>query len=502
MSQPYRELKERLLEISDLKHAEALLEWDQQTFMPPNGNEARARQTARLSAIAHEKVCEPKLGELLDRCGEDESLADNQKAMVKEAKRDRDRAVKVPTDLVREITETAAKAHMVWAKARETNDFKLFAPYLLKLVDLRTREAEAVGFAEGGVAYDALLDQYEAGATTKMLDPILEKTREIVVPAVSAIAAAEKKPDAGILKRSFAVEGQKAFSLQVLEQMSYDFDSGRLDEAVHPFSTSFDIDDVRITTRYDKDWLPGAIFGTIHEAGHALYEMGLPKEHTGTPLAEARSLGYHESQSRFWENQIGRSLPFWKFFLPKLKSAFPGVIDDVSLEDFHFAVNNVQPSFIRVEADEVTYNLHIIVRYEMEKAIFEKSVKVEELPGLWNDKMEAYLGVRPTKDAEGVLQDIHWSFGGFGYFPTYLLGNLYAAQWMAALQRDFSELDSMIARGDLLPIRTWLKEKIHKHGRRYTADELARRVSGETLNPEHFDHYLRERFGKLYGVEW
>jgi len=498
----YTKLVDRLKEISDISHISSLLGWDQQTYMPSGGHADRSRQIAMLSALGHEKLIDPHLGKLLDTCAEDESLDEPQQALVREARHDRDLAVKVPTDLVRTISQTAAEAHAVWATARQNNDFASFAPHLQKLVSLKLQEAEHLGYPADGVPYDALLDQFEPGATVKSLTPIIEQTRDIVVPAVKAITGAAVRPDIGILQRGYHAKGQEAFGRVVMKDMGYDTQRGRLDVSVHPFTTSFGSGDVRITTRYEEDWLPGSVFGTIHEAGHALYEQGLPPEHYGTPLGEARSLGIHESQSRFWENYIGRGLPFWQKYYPELQKNFPEVLGDVSLKDFHLAVNGVRPSFIRVEADEVTYNLHIVVRYEIEQAMFSGDVAIEDLPALWNDKMEAYLGVRPGNDVEGILQDIHWSFGGFGYFPTYLLGNLYAAQWMHTLRGVMPDLDEKVAAGNLLPIRERLREQIHVHGRRYSTDDLARRVSGETLNPAYFDTYLRERFGTLYNVSW
>ncbi len=502
MSKHYDELVRLIKEISDIGHSAALLSWDQETYMPPKGAEARGRQLATLSAIAHEKLCDPKLGELIEQCQEDSSLTDAQKALVREVKKDRDKEVKLPTELVRKLTETSAKAHHIWVEARERSEFAMFAPILKELVELSKQKAEAIGYPEGGVPYDALLDNFEPGATVEKLNPIIDKVREIVVPAVAAITGAERKPKIDILKRSYPVDAQEKLGLFVMEKMGFDMQAGRLDKSVHPFTTSFDPRDVRLTTRYEEHWLPGSLFGVIHECGHGLYEQGLPVEYAGTPLGEAISLGIHESQSRFWENQIGRSLPFWKFLFPKVKELFPAALSDVSLDEFHFAINNVEPSLIRVEADEVTYNLHIVVRYEVEQLLFSGDANMEDLPNYWNSKMKEYLGIEPPNDRDGILQDIHWSFGGFGYFPTYLLGNLYAAQWMATMKKQISELEELISKGELLPILEWLRENIHKHGRMYSSAELAKMVSGEELNPEHFANYLKERYGELYGVSW
>lgn len=499
MAKAFETLCARWRDMSDLRYAEAVLGWDQQTYMPAKGNDARSRQMALLTSLAHEKLVAKDLGTLLERLLDDASLDEESRAAVREAKRDRDRAVKLPTALVRELSETAGKAHVIWVEARAKRDFALYAPILEKLVELKRREAEAIGYE--GTPYDTLLDQYEPGASVKTLDPVLMKTRDIVVEMVRAIARSSRHPRTDILTRRFPPAKQEKLGLDVLTRMGFDFQSGRLDLTVHPFTTNFDVNDVRITTHYEPYWLPAGLFSIIHEGGHALYEMGLPAAWAGTPLGEARSLGIHESQSRFWENTIGRSLPFWRHAFPLAQKLFPKSLGDISLDEFHFAINAVTPSFIRIEADEITYNLHILVRYEVEKALFVDKLPVADAPALWNDLMRRYLGITPAHDADGILQDVHWSFGGFGYFPTYLLGNLYAAQWRAALRKEVPDMDARVARGELLFIKEWLNRKIHQYGRRYSSTELCTRVSGEPLNPLHFKRYLHERFDALYGLK-
>lgn len=498
----YPELIRRLREIHTLRGISAVVGWDEQVFMPPKGGEARAKHSALLATLEHDRQADPALGECLRACTNDPKLSPAQKALVREARRDYDKATKIPGALVREISEVSVKAHAVWVEARKRNSFRSFAPLLSRLVRLRKDEAKALGFPKGGVAYDALLNQYEPGATVRELDPIFAQTREMTIAVLRRIAESRprlRRPDISILKRRFPIEGQEKLCSLLLNFMHFDLKAGRLDRSVHPFTTGIDIQDVRITTRYEERWLPGSLFGTIHETGHALYEQGLPLAHAGTPLGEFLSTGLHESQSRLWENQIGRSRAFWTFLFPKLRGLFRDTLKNVSLDDFYASINVVRPSFIRVEADEVTYNLHIIVRYELEKALFAGDIEVKDLPIVWNAKMKEYLGIVPRTDAEGVLQDTHWSLGSFGYFPAYLLGNLYAAQWMATLHRDFPDLDKRLARGDFLTVKKWLNEKIHRHGRRYSASELCRRVSGETLNPEHFGKYLKVKYGLLYG---
>jgi carboxypeptidase Taq len=491
----YPELIRRLREIHTLRGISAVVGWDEQVYMPPKGGEARAKHSALLATLEHDRQADPALGEYLRACRNDPKLSPAQKALVREARRDYDKATKIPFELVRAISETSVKAHAVWVEARKTNSFRSFAPLLSRLVRLRKDEAKALGVPKGGVPYDALLNQYEPGATVRELDPLFARTREMTLAVLRRIAASRRKPDVSILKRRYPIEGQEKLSALLLKFMHYDLKAGRLDRSVHPFTTGIDIQDVRITTRYEERWLPGGLFGTIHETGHALYDQALPLAYAGTPLAEYLSMGLHESQSRLWENQIGRSRAFWTFLFPKLRGLFRDTLKDVGLDDFYAAINAVRPSLIRVEADEVTYNLHIIVRYELEKALFSGDLSVKDLPAVWNSKMKEYLGIVPRTDAEGVLQDVHWSSGSFGYFPTYLLGNLYAAQWMATLRRDFPDLDKRLARGDFLTVKKWLNEKIHRHGRRYSASELCRRVSGETLNPEHFGNYLKDKYG-------
>jgi len=502
MINKYADMVESIREIADVTRAEAVLGWDQQTYMPPKGNDARSRQMAALSGIAHEKTCSPALGDLLEKCLADPEATAEEKIIAREFKRDRDKAVKAPGWLVKKLAETAGKAHEVWVEARAKSDFNIFAPLLSELIDLSKQKADFIGYPSDGVPYDGLIDAFEPGATVKTLTPVIEKTREIIVPAVKALAEAPKRPKVEILRRNYPAKAQEALGLYVMEKMGFDMQAGRLDASVHPFTTNFDPMDVRLTTRYDENWLPGSLFGVIHECGHGLYEQGFDPAYAGTPLSDAISLGIHESQSRFWENQVGRGKPFWTFLYPKLVELFPGALSDVSFDDFYFAINNVEPSLIRVEADEVTYNLHIIVRYEIEQIMFDGQTKLSELPGIWNDKMKEYLGVTPPDDKNGILQDIHWSFGGFGYFPTYLLGNLYAAQWMNTLSAAMPNLDALIEKGELLPIRNWLKEKIHVVGRRLSAAQLVQEVSGEPLNPAHFERYLKSRFCELYNVKW
>ncbi|MCD6499262.1 MAG: carboxypeptidase M32 [Deltaproteobacteria bacterium] len=501
MDNPLKALTDELVRVHDLAAIHELLDWDQQTFMPRAGAEARARQTALLAGLAHERFTSDRIGELLDACS-NMDLSDDEWVVVDRVARDRKRALCLPTSLVEELARVTSEAHQVWVTARSAKRFDLFEEILGRVIDLKRQKATAVGWPDGGHPYDALLDGYEPGATVAFLDPLIREVSDESSKALQAVMGSSVSPRTDILRRGFSVEKQEAFCRRVLDAMGFDFEAGRLDESAHPFTTSFDPHDVRLTTRYHGDYLPAAIFGAIHEGGHGLYEQGLDLDHIGTPLSEPGSLGLHESQSRLWENQIGRSLPFWRFWYPVLQETFGDVLSDVSLEAFHLAVNGVRPSLIRVEADEVTYNLHIAVRYELEKALIAGDLAVGDLPEAWNERMESLVGVRPESDSDGVLQDVHWSMGLIGYFPTYLLGNLYAAQFAVAAREQITDFDDRIAAGDLMSLREWLRNQVHRQGRRYEAPQLVERVTGRPPSAESFSGYLKERFGPLYDVTW
>ena len=388
--------------------------------------------------------------------------------------------------------------HEAWIEAREKSDFALFLPWLEKIVALKKEVAERVGYE--GAMYNALLDEYEPYARAEEIAPVFAQLKEQLVPLVEQITATGKYPARGVLDQEYPIEQQELLGQQVLADMGFDMEAGRLDLAVHPFCAGTSRDDVRLTTRYSADWLPGSLFGTIHEAGHGLYEQGLPADAIGTPAGASVSLGIHESQSRLWENMVGRSKAFWTHYLPKLRALFPQQLSAVDLDAFYAAVNQVEPSLIRVEADEVTYNLHILLRFELECDLIEGRVAVAELPEVWNERMEQYLGIRPPDDALGVLQDTHWSCGLLGYFPTYTLGNLYAAQFFHQAHQDLPDLEAQIAQGELGPLKTWLNEKIHARGARATASELVEEVTGAKLSADYFIDYLWEKFGALYGL--
>ncbi|MBK6899506.1 MAG: carboxypeptidase M32 [bacterium] len=497
MSEAYARYRERMSEIQALNSALALLSWDQETLMPPRGLASRSTTRAALAGLVHDRATDPALGALLDGlagAGLDAAAAAN----VRESLRDYRRALRVPRDLVTELAETTALAQQAWADARARNEWPRFAPLLGRIVGLKRREAEALGYRDE--PYDALLDEFEPGARAADLARIFAEVRTALVPLVEAARRDPADRGEELLRGGLPVAAQDALGREVLKDLGFDLAGGRLDRSAHPFSTQIAPGDVRLTTHYDVDDLQKSLYSTIHEAGHGMYEQGLPADQVGLPLGEAVSLGVHESQSRLWENQIGRSRAFMSYLAPLLRRHFPERFDGVAPEQLDRAVNVVRPSAIRIEADEVTYTLHIVLRMELERALLRAEIDVADLPSLWNERMRADLGVVPADDAEGVLQDIHWSFGLFGYFPTYALGNLYAAELHLAARRALPGLDDDVARGDFLPLLGWLREHIHRHGRELAPRELVRAATGRDPGAGPYLDYLRAKFGALYAV--
>ncbi len=501
MSDPLSDLRDHLAPIEDLEAAAAVLAWDQETFMPDGGAEARAQQLSTLQSMAHEQFVSDETGDLLDRAADETDDADplnDAAALVRVTRRDYERARKVPSSLVAELSQATSAAKQAWKQARTEDDFSIFAPHLETLVDLSVEKAEAIGYDDE--PYDALLDEFEPGLSTADVASTFETLREHLVPLVDAIADAPSL-DNDLLHRTYPQATQKEFGERILADLGYDFDRGRQDTSAHPFTTSFAPGDVRITTRYDEQFLPTALFSMIHEGGHALYEQGIDPDLARTPLGDGASLGIHESQARFWENHVGRSRPFWTHYFPKLQNAFPEAVGDADLDAFYRAINRVEPSLIRVEADEVTYNLHVMLRFELERGLISGTVDVNELPDRWNEAMDDYLGVVPDTDANGVLQDVHWSMASFGYFPTYTLGTLTAAQLTEALRDDLPAFEDRLAGGDFAPILDWLRTNVHQHGRKLKAPELLERVTGAELSAEPWLHYARDKFGALYDLD-
>ena len=498
--QEMERLQSHLGEIKALAEAAAVLGWDQQTYMPAGGAESRAAQLSALSRVIHEKMTGPESAALLDTAekaasGEDPDSDDA--ALLRAARRDFDQATKVPTALVSEMTRVSALAHARWAEARAASEWSQFAPWLSQILALTREIADHLG--HGGERYDALLDQYEPGMTTAEVRALFDTLRPEAVRLVKAVAGQEPV-DASVLSRFYDERAQREFGETVIKTLGYDFRRGRQDRAVHPFCTSFGSGDVRITTRFDPNFLPAALFGSIHETGHALYEQGLTARYPAGLLGEAASLGVHESQSRLWENLVGRSRPFWRHFYPALQAAFPDSLSGIREADFYRAINRVEPSLIRVEADEVTYNLHILLRFEMEVDLLSGTLAVADAPAAWNAKMEQYFGLTPPDDAQGILQDVHWSGGMIGYFPTYTVGNVLSVQLYDKADADLGgQVAGQIEAGDFAPLLGWLGENVHQWGRKYTPQELTRRVTGEPLNPAPYLKYLTAKFGDVYG---
>ena len=493
----YEHLVRRGQELAYLGAAGSLAGWDQRTYIPEKGHAHRARVFATLSGHLHRLATDPAIGEWLaavegSALMEDADVAAN----VRNWRRDYDRAVRVPEELAVELARAAAEGESAWHELREKDDWESFVPYLERIVELKKRYAEAVGYANE--PYDALLEDFEPGSTAREVEALFAELKPKTLEVLEKILASGKKPDPAILAGHYPKEKQRALSLALLPRLGYDLAAGRLDETLHPFAVRIHPGDVRITTKFVENDLTTALFGTIHEAGHAMYEQGLPEAAWGTPLGEAASYGVHESQSRMWENLVGRSLAFWRHFYPTLQAHFPKFAE-IPLEAFVFAVNEVRPSLIRTEADEVTYNLHILLRFELELALFRGEINVRDLPEAWNAKMEAYLGVRPERFKDGVMQDVHWSGGAFGYFPSYTLGNLYAAQLFEAAEAALGELGPRFAEGEFAPLLGWLRAHVHAHGRRYAPKALIERATGRPPSAEPWIRYLNAKYGALYG---
>lgn len=501
MNERFEQLLARCREVADLYNAAAVLGWDEQTYMPPGGARARADQQATLRRLAHAVITDPKTGELLDALAGDvkDLPADSDEAaLVRLMRRHYDQAVKLPPDLVEALSRAESDGFKAWIEARRANDFSIFQPKLERLVELQRQKADALGWQER--RYDALLDLFEPGMRTAEVEQTFATLRDELIPILQAIRERIDAVDDAVLRRHYPADDQWSFTIDLLRAIGFDFDRGRQDRSEHPFTTSFSVDDVRVTTRILEDYLAQSIFSTIHEAGHAFYELGLPREHERTPLAQAASLGLHESQSRMWENVIGRSRGFWEYFLPRLAERFPSQLAGVGLEEFYRAVNRVEPSFIRTEADEVTYNLHIFLRFELEQAMLDGDLTVADLPGAWNEKMQAYLGVTPPDMLRGVLQDVHWSGDTFGYFPTYSLGTVLSVQFYEKALAEHPELPEEIRGGRFETLHRWLTDNIHRHGSRYEPVELIRRVTGTGLDAGPYLRYIREKYGDIYGI--
>ncbi len=491
----YSEYKVHLQKIADMRFAIAVLQWDQETYMPAKSIRYRAQQIATLSETSHKLFTSRKTGQLLQTLSERDDLPEQYRQNVTLSLYDYSKLKKLPSTFVRAQSEAISKSYQFWIEARKANSFQVFEDSLDKLIHLKRREAGQLGYE--GHPYNALLNDYERGATVSFLDATFNTLQEPLVALLRKVGAQPQVDDA-FLQKHYPKQLQWQFGMDLIKQLGFDFEAGRQDISEHPFTTSFSSNDVRVTTRISENDFSNMCWSCIHETGHALYEQGLPEEEYGLPLGEYASLGIHESQSRLWENNVGRSLGFWEHNLPLLKTYFPDQLSDVDPVQFYRAINKVTPSLIRTEADELTYHFHVIIRYELEKRLIEGSVETKDIPAIWNELYEKYLGIQVPDDRNGCLQDVHWSHGSFGYFPTYSLGSLYAAQFYRTAGQQIPALAETIQKGDIVPLLQWLRTHVHQYGRRYTSEQLCRNITGEPLNSSYFLEYATDKYRGIY----
>ncbi len=497
MAPSYEKLRLKLSEIADLNNAAALLGWDQEVYMPSKSAPLRSRQLATLSGLSHDLFSSPELGDLLGELDQSADLDPVQEANIRESLRDYNKAKRYSREFVERLSTARSEAFVQWRKAREANNFNLFRDSLERMVAIKKEEAALLGYEEH--PYDALMDAYEKGARTAHLRELFSGVRGQLVEFVRQIAASPQVNDK-FLHGHFDHRAQWQYGLDILRNIGYDFEAGRQDISAHPFTTSFGSLDVRVTTRVDESNFRDMFWSCIHEGGHALYEQGLPLSEYGMPAGEAASLGIHESQSRLWENNVARGLPFWKAHFPQLQQRFPAAFSSVSLRDFYRAINRVQPSLIRTESDELTYHFHIMVRFEIEVGLIEGSLEARDLREIWNDRYKTYLNLDVPDDKRGVLQDIHWSHGSIGYFPTYSLGSFYAAQFFQKALSDLPGLEEDLSKGNSDRLLQWLRQNVHAHGRRFSSEELCQRITGEPLNFRCFMDYAETKYRDIYGL--
>ncbi len=494
----WKQLTDHVRETAILKSTQALLEWDQQTMLPQRGVDWRAQQITWMAGQIHQRETDPRLGDWLHELADADLAADPHSesgACIRELQYRFNKKAKLPLELVEQQATAHSIGQQIWAEARKDNDFAAFAPHLEKIFALKREEAAACGVTED--PYDALLDDYETGALTEPVDEVLTRLKEALVPLIAQATDGSVPVDDAILHRSYPRQAQEAFIREVTAAIGFDYQRGRLDVAAHPFCMESGPHDCRMTTRYNESLFSPAFFGSLHEAGHGIYEQGLRTEQYGFPAGTWCSLGIHESQSRLWENLVGRSQGFWQHFLPRARHWFPESLADVSVDQFHRAVNRIQPSLIRVEADEATYNLHIIIRFELERALINNQLAVQDLPEAWNQKYREYLGITPPDERNGVLQDIHWSAGLVGYFPTYSLGNIYSSQMFARAAGDLGDLEEDFARGDFGPLLEWLRTAVHAAGNCYRSGELMQKLTGSTIDERPLIDHLRQKVDRI-----
>jgi carboxypeptidase Taq len=500
----YAELKTRVAGIHDLRMAQAILGWDQHTKMPPKAGELRAEQLSTIDRFSHELFIDDEIGALLEelRPYEEGLDSDSDEArLIRVTRHDYEKAKRVPPDLRAEMTKTGAIALAAWVEAREKSDFSIFLPHLRKNVDLQHRYIDCFEGLGYDSAYDVLLDDFDEGLKTEAVREVFDELKRELIPLIAEIAEHADRVDDSSLHGDFPIADQRAFALVMLERFGFDHESWRLDPTVHPFAMSAGTTDIRLTTRYDETDLGVSLFASIHEFGHGFYEANVDPALERTVLSAVTSMSLHESQSRMWENLVGRGLPAWRFFYPQLQKAFPAQFGNFELDQYYRAINKVEPSLIRVEADEATYNLHIILRFELEQQILSGEIALEDLPEAWNERMKEYLGIDVPDDAQGVLQDVHWSGGAIGYFPTYALGNVISVQLWEQLRAELPDLDSQFERGEFGDLAGWLRENLHRHGRKYTSRETLERVTGGGMDPGPYLRYLREKLGDIYGLK-
>ena len=498
MSEKLDQIKQLFGEVADLNRAASVLSWDQQVNMPQHGGEARGQQLATLGKLAQEKFTSDEMGRLLEDLKNEHSDAETDEgAMIRVAARDYDKAKRVPPSFVAKQAVVASKAFEAWVEAKGKSDFSIFQPHLEKVVEL-VKEYISF-FPPADHPYDVLLDDYEPGMKTAEVREIFGNLRPKQVELIKAIADSKQVKD-DFLHKKYPEKKVWDFSETIITQFGYDFSRGRQDKAPHPFETTFSVNDVRITNRFEPGNPLATLFSAMHEAGHAMYEQGVNPAYERIPLASGVSLAIHESQSRMWENLVGRSLPFWEYFHPQLKKIFPSQLDGVGVKAFYKAINKVEPSLIRVNADEATYNLHIMLRLEIEIGMVDGSIAIKDLPEIWNEKMREYLGITPPDDARGVLQDIHWSYGSIGYFSTYALGNIVSAQLWEAVNKDVRNLEDEFRKGRFEQLLVWLREKIHIHGRKYDPQDLVQKVTGSRIDSAAYVRYLTKKYSEIYGL--
>ncbi len=491
----YAEYKNILQKIADLRYSSALLQWDQETYLPPKGADIRGRQIATLTEIAHERFTDEKLGKLLSELSGADGLSDAEAKNVELSLYDFNKSKKLPAPFVRKTSEAVNRSFHAWIQARKENSFKIFEQPLQEVIDLKKQEADLLGYAQH--PYDALMNDYDRGLKVSTVDSLFSSLKPQLLLLLGSIKDAPA-PDDSFLQQHFDKDKQWALGLEILKSMHFDFDAGRQDISEHPFTINFNSNDVRVTTRVDENDFANMLWSCIHEGGHALYEQGLPAEAYGLPLGEYCSLSIHESQSRLWENCIGRGLPFWQHHFEKVRSIFPEQFKDIAVEAFYKGINKVQPSLVRTEADELTYHFHVMIRYEIEKQLIEGSLTARDIPQKWNELYKAYLGVIVPDDKSGCLQDVHWSHGSFGYFATYSIGSLYAAQMYAAILEKEPSVERELAAGNNKPVHQWLQQHIYPSGRYYSSEELCIKATGQPLNSDFFIKYATKKFSGIY----